>query len=86
MASHDSHPRSGHHRRDDPHRLPDSFGWAIKPGTPFGDLWAKAGDAFNRAATIEKDAAFTTDAYSTVVQEKYEVLKDQAAEIAKSGS
>ena len=65
--------------------LPDSFGWAIKPGTCFGDLWNRGAEWFNKSQRgVEVETSFTADKYNQKGTERMEVLKEQAAEVAAS--
>ena len=65
--------------------VPESFGWAIKSGNPVGDVWTAAGNGFRDGqANFETAMAFSADHYVQLGLEKWEVIKDQAAEASAS--
>ena len=60
--------------------VPDSFSWALEPGTKVGDAWISMQNSINeRQQRVEKTAAVSTEIVLTSVQERVEFMKESMA-------
>ncbi|MGB1600112.1 MAG: hypothetical protein ACPIOQ_45610 [Promethearchaeia archaeon] len=65
--------------------VPDSFGWAIKEGTPTGDAYNQLVNKFNNAKEkIEASVSLSANTVVTSMQERQEALQEQMAEVYKA--
>ena len=65
--------------------LPDSFSWALKPGSAVGDVWAAGVRAIGaRQHRIEAEASLTAELALTMIHERTEHVKETSAVVMAS--